>query len=250
MDVSLESKSLPSVGYSRKSYLQTTYQKLTRDKLVHLNGWRSLALSSVGPACSVWFPTAVTPSFQLRIAHRLKHWIADFLRFETKYSMHKLDFRKCSKSGSNDCHQECFMADFSLLPFLAFRICLWKRTSKLRFFMFLSFPFALPWIPKNSPQSWIALIQQHLGILPPPEHDMLGPSEPIAPSEEATPVEQAIPSEEATPAEQAIPSKKATPTEQTMPHEETTTTEVETPIQSTQETIAEPSSPHDPPTTT
>ena len=41
---------------------------------------------------------------------------------------------------------------------LAFRICLWKRTLKLRFFMFLSFPFALPWIPKNSPQSWIALV--------------------------------------------------------------------------------------------
>nr|CAN81078.1 hypothetical protein VITISV_028019 [Vitis vinifera] len=61
---------------------------------------------------------------------------------------------------------------------------------------------------------------------------------------------QAIPSEEATPAEQAIPSEEATPVEQTMPHEETTTVEVETPIQSTQETTVEPSSPHDPPTTT
>nr|CAN75616.1 hypothetical protein VITISV_010164 [Vitis vinifera] len=49
MDVSLESKSLPSVGYSRKSYLQTTSQRLSRDKLVHLNERRSLALSSVGP---------------------------------------------------------------------------------------------------------------------------------------------------------------------------------------------------------
>ncbi|RVW67105.1 hypothetical protein CK203_066034 [Vitis vinifera] len=49
MDVSVESKSLPSVGYSRKSYLQTTSQRLARDKLVHLNGRRSLALSSVGP---------------------------------------------------------------------------------------------------------------------------------------------------------------------------------------------------------
>ena len=57
-----------------------------------------------------------------------------------KYSMHKLDSRKCSKSGIHDCHLECFMADFSLLPLLAFRICLWQRTSKLRFFMFLSFP--------------------------------------------------------------------------------------------------------------
>ena len=84
----------------------------------------------------------------------------------------------------------------------------------------------------------LSQIQQHLGILPPPEHEMPGPSEPTAPSEEATP------------AEQAIPSKKATPTEQTMPHEETTTVDVETPIQSTQETTVESSSPHDPPTTT
>ena len=42
---------------------------------------------------------AVTPSFQLRIVHRLKHWIFDFLSFESTYSMHKLDFKKCSKSG-------------------------------------------------------------------------------------------------------------------------------------------------------
>ncbi|KAL6311737.1 hypothetical protein AAG906_022916 [Vitis piasezkii] len=61
-------------------------------------------------------------------------------------------------------------------------------------------------------------IRQHLGILPPPEHDMPGPSEPTAPSEEATP------------AEQAIPYQEATPVEQTMPHEETTTVEVETQI--------------------
>ena len=69
-------------------------------------------------------------------------------------------------------------------------------------------------------------IQQHLGIFPPPKHDMSGPSKPTGPSEEATPAEQ------------------------TIPHEETTTTKVETPIQSTQETTAEPPSPHDPPTTT
>ena len=60
-------------------------------------------------------------------------------------------------------------------------------------------------------------------MLPPPEHDMPGPLEHTAPSEEATPAEQAIPYEEATTAEE------------TMPHEETTT---------------EPSSPHDPPTIT
>ena len=82
----------------------------------------------------------VTPSFQLRIVHHLKHWIFNFISFEMTYRMHKLNSRKCSKSGWHDWHQECFMADFSLLPLLAFRICLWQRTSKLWFFMFLSFP--------------------------------------------------------------------------------------------------------------
>ncbi|KAL6316602.1 hypothetical protein AAG906_018857 [Vitis piasezkii] len=48
MDVSLESKSLPSVGYSRKSYLKVTSQRLAKGKLVHLHGWKSLALPSVG----------------------------------------------------------------------------------------------------------------------------------------------------------------------------------------------------------
>nr|CAN68172.1 hypothetical protein VITISV_029903 [Vitis vinifera] len=57
------------------------------------------ALRSWLSACGIRLPTAVTPSFQLRIVHRLKHWIYDFLRFGTTYSMHKLDFRKCSKSG-------------------------------------------------------------------------------------------------------------------------------------------------------
>ena len=38
---------------------------------------------------SDWLPMVVTPSFQLRIMHRLKHWIVDFLRFEKTYSMHK-----------------------------------------------------------------------------------------------------------------------------------------------------------------
>nr|CAN80732.1 hypothetical protein VITISV_024550 [Vitis vinifera] len=58
---------------------------------------------------SAWsdcFAMAVTSSFQLRIAHHLKHWIVDFLSFEMVYSMHQLEFIKCSKSGCHDCHQE------------------------------------------------------------------------------------------------------------------------------------------------
>ena len=98
------------------------------------------AVRNLPSAWSDRIPMVVTPSFQLRITHHLKHWIVDFLSFETTYSMHKLNSKKCSKSGWYDCHQECFMLDFSLLPFIAFRICLWQRTLKLRFFMFLSFP--------------------------------------------------------------------------------------------------------------
>ena len=57
-------------------------------------------------ARSDWLVMAATSSFQLRIAYRLKHWIFNFLSFEMVYSMHHLDFRKCSKSGCYDCHQE------------------------------------------------------------------------------------------------------------------------------------------------
>ncbi|RVW61708.1 hypothetical protein CK203_066020 [Vitis vinifera] len=52
------------------------------------------------------------------------------------------------------------------------------------------------------------------------------------------------------PLEPTDPSQEAPPAEQTVPHEETTTVEIETSIQSTQTTTTEPSSPHDPPTTT
>ena len=57
-------------------------------------------------ARSDWLAMAATSSFQLRIAHLLKHWIVDFLSFEMVYSMHQLDFKKCSKSGCYVCHQE------------------------------------------------------------------------------------------------------------------------------------------------
>ena len=57
-------------------------------------------------AQSDWLVMAVTSSFQLQIAHRLNKWIVDFLGFEMVYSMHQLDFKKCSKSVCYDCHQE------------------------------------------------------------------------------------------------------------------------------------------------
>ncbi|KAL6312733.1 hypothetical protein AAG906_015145 [Vitis piasezkii] len=55
-----------------------------------------LAHSLVQKCCEITsdlLVTAATSSFQLQIAHRLKHWIVDFLSFEMVYSMHHLDFR-------------------------------------------------------------------------------------------------------------------------------------------------------------
>ena len=90
---------------------------------------------------------AVTSSFQLRIVHRLKHWIVDFLSFEMVYRMHQLDFRKCSKSGYHDCHQE--YASWQIL----------FTSSPCTPDLLLANDFqALPKIPHNSPQSWIALV--------------------------------------------------------------------------------------------
>ena len=68
-------------------------------------------------------------------------------------------------------------------------------------------------------------IQQHLGILSPPEHDIPIPSEPTDPS-------------------QGPPLA-----EQTVPPEEMTTGDIEASIPSIQTSIAKPSSSHDPPTT-
>ncbi|RVW78420.1 hypothetical protein CK203_051457 [Vitis vinifera] len=56
------------------------------------------------------------------------------------------------------------MADFSLLPLLAFRICLWKRTSKLLVLHVFELSIALPRIPKNTPQSHIALEKCHFMV--------------------------------------------------------------------------------------
>ena len=64
------------------------------------------------------------------------------------------------------------------------------------------------------------------GYLSAPDHDIPGPSGSTDPSQD-------------------IP-----PAEQTVAPEEMTTGQIETPIPSTQTSIADPSSPHDPPTTT
>ena len=95
---------------------------------------------------SAWsdqLPMALTPSFQLRIKHRLKHWISDFPRFETTYSMHKLSSRKCSKSGWQLLSSWMLHVRFiSLLSLFIHDLLIAKdsKASKLWFFMLLSFP--------------------------------------------------------------------------------------------------------------
>ena len=100
---------------------------------------------------------AVTSSFQLRIAYRLKHWIVDFLRFEMVYSMHQLNFRKCSKSAQED-YNYCSLFSslcFSSLhcSFLAYFERLWQRAMELQSFVLHEFeiPKALPWTIYSSP---------------------------------------------------------------------------------------------------
>ena len=64
---------------------------------------------------------AITSSFQLRFAHRLKSWTPDFPSFEKIYSMYIMNSRKCSKFVLKLLHfwishsmRNCFMLDFSL----------------------------------------------------------------------------------------------------------------------------------------
>ncbi|RVW22595.1 hypothetical protein CK203_109503 [Vitis vinifera] len=89
-------------------------------------------------------------------------------------------------------------------------------------------PPTTPTIPPNAPSTseasipisateFRAMIQQHLGLLPPPQPDIPRPSKPIAPIEETIPAEK--------------------------------TTRVDVPIQPTYEATTKPSSSHDPTTT-
>ena len=117
-----------------------------RDNIFAAQGWfRSRA--KIPSTWSDLLAMAVTPSFQLRIVHHLKHWIFNFISFEMTYRMHKLNSRKCSKSGWHDWYQECFMADFSLLPLLAYFERLWQRAMELQSLVLHEFELlkALPW---------------------------------------------------------------------------------------------------------
>ena len=102
------------------------------------------ALRNLRSSWSDQLPMVVTPSFQLRIVHHLKHWIANFPSFETTYSMNKMSSIKCSKSdwqwlSSGMLHGRFLFAS----PPCILDLLMAKdfKASKLWFFMFLSFPF-------------------------------------------------------------------------------------------------------------
>ena len=79
-----------------------------------------------------------------------------------------MDFGKCSKSAKEDCSCCSLFSSlyFSslLCSFLAYFERLWQRAMELQSLVLHEFelPKAFPWIPKNSPQSWIALVIKKL----------------------------------------------------------------------------------------
>ncbi|KAL6310760.1 hypothetical protein AAG906_006072 [Vitis piasezkii] len=153
MDVSLESKSLPSVGNSRKSYLQVTSQRLARGKLVHLHGRRSLALPSVGPGDSKQKANlaALKSAFSLRCsASNVSHISGNFRRNSTALC------KKAAKSFRNKrnmLHGRFLFASSPCIPDL-----LMAKDFKALVLHVSELPIALPKIPHNSPQSRIALV--------------------------------------------------------------------------------------------
>ena len=79
-----------------------------------------------------------------------------------------MDFRKCSKSAKEDCSccplfsSLCF--PLLLASLLAYFERLWQRAMELQSLVLHEFELsiAFPWIPNNSPQSWIALVIKKL----------------------------------------------------------------------------------------
>ena len=62
-----------------------------------------------------------------------KAWIPDFLSFQTTYSMHEMDSRKCSKYVQQLLSSWILHVRFlSLISLLAFMICFWQRTTELQ----------------------------------------------------------------------------------------------------------------------
>ena len=116
------------------------------------------ALRNWPSAWSDRLPMAVTPSFQLWIMHHLKRWIANFPSFKMKYSMHKLSSKKCSKSGWQWLSSKILHGRFLFASPPCISDLLMAKDFKALVLHVSKLSIAFPWIPKNSPQSWIALV--------------------------------------------------------------------------------------------
>ena len=95
-------------------------------------------------------PMALTSSFQLQFVYRLKRWIGYFPSFETTYSMHQMDSRKCSKSvqklmSSWILHVRFLYLLSSLYSWFVFGKGL--QSSKSWILHVNELPIDLPWIP-------------------------------------------------------------------------------------------------------
>ncbi|KAL6325702.1 hypothetical protein AAG906_023586 [Vitis piasezkii] len=156
----LESKILPSVGNYRKSYLQVTSQQLARDKLVHLHGRRSLALPSVGSGKLKVKKISKCRSQILGRFRRISQpckMAVKFRSMKDTISQPKADFaalRNCPSAWSDRLPMAISLCFPPCIPDL-----FWQRNLKLQRFGSSCFELsiALPWIPKNSSQSRIAL---------------------------------------------------------------------------------------------
>ncbi|RVW25074.1 Retrovirus-related Pol polyprotein from transposon RE1 [Vitis vinifera] len=99
---------------------------------------------------------AVTSSFQLQIAHRLKHWIVDFLSFEMiaciNWTLESAPKVADTTIIKNMLHGRFLFAASPCIPDL-----LMAKDFKASVLHVSELPISLPKIPYNSPQSRIAL---------------------------------------------------------------------------------------------
>nr|CAN66895.1 hypothetical protein VITISV_041857 [Vitis vinifera] len=177
---SLESKSLPSVGYSRKSYLQVTSQRLAKGKLVHLHGRRSLALPSVGPGDSkVKTRSARFRRHTKRTEKSLRSKRLISQRCEVSFQFAMFGFQRVANIGKlQEEFHNTMQNGFASKRFLfASSPCipdlLMAKDFKALVLHVSELSIALPWIPNNSPQSRISLCAEddrHLGIGAPKMH--------------------------------------------------------------------------------
>ena len=119
----------------------------------YIDGFRKLR-NCPSAWCSC-LPMAITSSFQLRFAHRLKRWTPDFPIFEKIYSMYKMDSIKCSKYVLQllSLVHVRFLYLFFLLAFL---IWLWQRVTKIQSLV-SSWIWASTWFVMNYTKIFLIL---------------------------------------------------------------------------------------------